>query len=362
MAAYPLPATRPLSCHRHLSVLRSTRSTPRLERNPSRNAPGAPANGFGLKIALITPAPPRTRHGNRSTALRWAALLAELGHKVTVQVDWDGTPADLLLALHARRSHGSIRIFAVCCPQQPIIVALTGTDLYRDIRTDPEAQASLQLATRLIVLQDRGPFELAPALRRKTCVVYQSAPCVKRPASLKSCFEVIVSGHLRDEKDPFRAASALSHLPASSRIRVTHIGGAMSEAMAAEAQDWMRREPRYRWLGEVAHGRALRLLARAKVMVISSRMEGGANVVSEALANSVPVIASRISGNIGMLGRDYAGYYPLGEEQALAKMLWRAENDANFLARLRKQCRARKSLTTRVAERDALARALQNIF
>jgi putative glycosyltransferase (TIGR04348 family) len=315
-----------------------------------------------LKIALITPAPPRTRHGNRSTAMRWAALLGELGHKVTVQVDWDGTPADVLLALHARRSHASIRNFAVCCPQQPIVVALTGTDLYRDIQTDPEAQASLQLATRLIVLQERGPLELAPALRRKTRVVYQSARSVKRPARLKSCFEVVVSGHMRDEKDPFRAAAALAQLPASSRIRVTHIGGAMSDAMAAEARAWMQREPRYRWLGEVAHGKALHLLARARVMVISSRMEGGANVVSEALANGVPVIASHISGNIGMLGRGYAGYYPLGEARALAELLRRAETDPAFLARLATQCRARKFLTTRAAERNALALALRKII
>jgi putative glycosyltransferase (TIGR04348 family) len=314
-----------------------------------------------LKIALITPAAPGSRHGNRGTATRWAGMLRELGHAVSIQVDWNGAPTDVMLALHARRSHASMRNYVMCYPDQPLVVALTGTDLYRDIRTDAEAQASLQLATRLIVLQDMGLNELAPALRRKTHVVYQSALVVRRPPQLKSCFEVMVSGHLRDEKDPFRAAAALAHLPKESRIRVTHIGGAMSDAMAQEAQGWMKREPRYRWRGEVAHGQALRLLARGRLMVISSRMEGGANVVSEALANNVPVIGSRIAGNIGMLGKDYAGYYALENERALAQLLSRAEMDEAFYRKLAAQCRARKPLVTHAAERNALKRTLAGI-
>ena len=311
-----------------------------------------------MKIALITPAAPGSRHGNRGTATRWAGMLRELGHAVSIQVDWDGTPADAMLALHARRSHASIRNFALCCPDHPLILALTGTDLYRDIRTDEAAQESMQLATRMIVLQERGLTELAPALRRKTGVVYQSALTVPRPPPLKACFEVVVSGHLREEKDPFRAAAALAYLPEESRVRVTHIGGAMSDAMRQEAKQWMARDKRYRWLGEVAHAKALRLLARSRLMVISSRMEGGANVVSEALANNVPVLASRVSGNIGMLGRYYAGYYPLEDERALARLLLRAETDAAFYRKLLTQCRARKPLVTHASERGALKRAL----
>lgn len=288
-------------------------------------------------------------------------MLRELGHKVTLQTDWDGSPADVMLALHARRSHASIRNFVMCCPDHPLILALTGTDLYRDIRSDEEAQASLHLATRMIVLQAMGLAELAPALRGKTRVVYQSAQRVPRAPPLKSCFEVAISGHLREEKDPFRAAAALAHVRKDSRIRVTHIGGAMSAAMAAEAAAWMQREPRYRWLGEVAHGKALRLLARSRLMVISSRMEGGANVVSEALANDVPVIASRISGNIGMLGKDYAGYYALENERALARVLSRAETDAAFYKKLGLQCRARKPLITHASEKNALRRVLTEV-
>jgi putative glycosyltransferase (TIGR04348 family) len=315
-----------------------------------------------LKIALITPAAPGSRHGNRSTAMRWASLLRELGHTVSVQVDWDGSPTDLMLALHARRSHPSIRNYAMCYPDRPLILALTGTDLYRDIRIDAEAQASMQLATRMIVLQEAGLLELSLPLRRKTRVVYQSAPIAGHQPPLKSCFEVVVSGHLREEKDPFRTAAALCHLPGESRIRVTHIGCAMSSAMVQTAKSWMKREPRYRWLGEVPYGKALRLLARSRLTVISSRMEGGANVVSEALANNVPVIASRIAGNVGMLGKDYAGYYPLEDEHALARRLSRAETDPIYYRKLSSQCRARKSSITRASERSALRCILRELL
>ncbi|HTD90532.1 MAG TPA: selenoneine biosynthesis selenosugar synthase SenB, partial [Burkholderiales bacterium] len=268
----------------------------------------------------------------------------------------------LMIALHARRSHASMRNYVVCCPDQPLILALTGTDLYHDIRTDGEAQASMQWATRMIVLQEMGLAELAPVLRRKTRVVYQSAQAVQRPPPLKSCFEVIVSGHLRDEKDPFRAAAALACLPKASRIRITHVGGAMSSEMAQQAKNWMAREQRYHWLGEVTRGKALRLLARSRLMVISSRLEGGANVVSEALANNVPVIASRIPGNVGMLGKDYAGYYALEDERALARVLTRAETDRRFYQKLASQCHARRPRVTHASERNALQRIIAEIL
>lgn len=307
-----------------------------------------------MKIALITPASPKSRYGNRNTAVRWAELLRELGHQVHVQEAWNGRAADAMLALHARRSHDSIARFAQRWPERPLIVALTGTDLYRDIRIDVNAQESLELATRLVVLQDMGPRELPARLRRKTRVIYQSCEPIARKAALESCFEIIISGHLRDEKDPFRGAAALEYLPAASRIRITHIGGAREPALTAEARHWMQRQPCYIWMGELARSKALNILARGRAMLLSSLMEGGANVISEALTARVPVIASRIPGNIGMLGRDYRGYYRVGDARALARLLRRIESDAEFLALLRRQCAARRKLISRRSERQAL--------
>lgn len=279
-----------------------------------------------------------------------------MGHHVAVEQAWDGAPADLMIALHARRSHESAQRFKGAHPDRPLIVVLTGTDLYRDIRSDHTARASLRIADRLVVLQEQGLKALSPALCRKTHVIYQSAPHTPRLPSLTSCFEVVVSGHLRPEKDPFRAAGALRHLPEQSRIRIVHLGAAMSDEMAREAREWMAREPRYRWLGERPHSQALRWLARSRLMVLSSRMEGGANVVCEALAARVPVIASRIPGNIGMLGADYAGYFAVENEKALARLLWRAESDRAFYRLLSKQCIARRTLVDPRREARGLKR------
>jgi len=313
-----------------------------------------------MKIALVTPAAVRSRYGNRNTAVRWARMMRELGHRVSVQQTWNGRSADLLLALHARRSHDSVVRYAERHPDRPLILALTGTDLYRDIRDDPDAQESLELATRLVVLQDMGLRELPARMRRKTGVIYQSCEPLRRHPPLRCCFEIVVSGHLREEKDPFRGAEALGLLPPESRIRVTHIGGARDPSMAATARRWMKREPRYRWLDELPRPQALATLARARAMLISSWMEGGANVVSEALTAGVPVIASHIPGNIGLLGSRYRGYYPAGNARALTVLMRRVETDADFLAGLRRQCAERRRLISAHAEKRALRKMLDS--
>jgi putative glycosyltransferase (TIGR04348 family) len=311
-----------------------------------------------MRISLITPAPPGSRNGNRNTASRWAGFLRQLRHEVAVEQQWNGAPADMMIALHALRSHDSIRRYAKAFAKRPLVVALTGTDLYRDIGLYAAARESLTFATRLIVLQELGTAAVPSKQRDKVRVIYQSAPETEPQPPLRSCFEVVVSGHLREVKDPFRAAAALSLLPASSQIRVTHIGRALDGAMEAEAKAWMKREPRYRWRGELPRWRALRVLARGRVMVISSHMEGGANVVGEAIAAGVPVIASHIPGNVGMLGPRHPGYFAVGDERALSQLLLRAERDPAFYERLRRSSLARARFVAPERECRALQRLI----
>ena len=121
----------------------------------------------------------------------------------------------------------------------------------------------------------------------------------------------------------------------------------------------MASNPRYRWLGEVPRWKARRLLARSRLLVQSSFVEGGANVVSEALAAGVPMVASDIPGNVGMLGEDYPGYYTVGDEAALARLLHRAETDSRFYALLRDRCAARAYLVRPERERNALGRLVR---
>jgi putative glycosyltransferase (TIGR04348 family) len=305
------------------------------------------------RLFVVTPAGAGTRNGNRHTALRWATLLRASGHRVRVALAWNGEPCDALLALHARRSAASIARYAGT--GKPLVVTLTGTDLYKDLPASVEARRSLDLADRVIVLQEAALAQLDRATRRKTRVVYQSADPGVRQAPPAGRFRVCVIGHLRAEKDPLRAVAALSLLPRERRMEVIQIGGALDPSLGRQAEGWMAREPRYRWLGALAHGRTLGWLAKSHALVVSSVMEGGANVIAEAARIGTPVLASRVPGNVGMLGSRYPGYYPLGDEAALAALISRAASDKRFLTKLHGALRQRRHLFAPAAERRALA-------
>ncbi len=314
-----------------------------------------------MKIAIVTPAAARERTGNRHTAQRWATMLRAAGHKVSVTTEWDQAPAGVLVALHARRSHASALGYRQAYPEGKLVVVLTGTDLYRDIRYDADAQLSMKLAQRLVVLQDEGLKALPRQFRAKTRVVYQSAQVQTRATPPKKTFRVCVVGHLREEKDPFRAALALKRMPPGEKIELVHLGKAMSPALATQAKALMSHEPRYRWLDGLPHWRTLGWLARSHLMGISSRMEGGANVIAEAVCAGVPVLASAIPGNIGMLGSDYPGYYPLGDETALAKLLAKAMRHQTYYQSLRRGIAARRHLFRPQSELASLKRLLREL-
>lgn len=303
-----------------------------------------------MRIGLVTPAPPGSSYGNRITALRWARILKRLGNRVSISQAYQGESYDLLIALHALRSYQSIKRFRRENMEAPVVVALTGTDLYRDIRRNQLARKSLEIATRIVVLQPKASEELRPDLREKTRVIFQSVEDISggRPAktteprkqvtsrsSTRQNFNICVVGHLRTVKDPFRAALASRLLPGSSRIHLLQVGAAMTAAMAARAKAEADRNPRYEWLGEQSRSRVRRILAKSDLCVLSSRIEGGANVLSEAIVASIPILASRIDGNVGILGPDYPGFFSVGNTPQLARLLNRAETDPGFLGELR---------------------------
>jgi putative glycosyltransferase (TIGR04348 family) len=310
------------------------------------------------RLFIVTPAGPGTRNGNRHTALRWATLLRGRGHRVRVALAWQGERCDALIALHARRSHESIVRFAGT--GKPLVVTLTGTDLYRDLPESAEARRSLELAHRVIVLQEAA-LDSLDKVREKARVVYQSADPRVRHQPPKHLFQVAVVAHLRSEKDPLRAVAALHRL-ADERLRVVQIGDALDPALGEEARAWAKREPRYRWLGALPHGRALAWVARSHALVVSSVMEGGANVIAEAARIGTPVIASRVPGNLGMLGARYPGYYPLADDEALAQLLSKAAGEPAFYRSLKSELRARRKLFAPAAERAALAKVVSEVL
>jgi putative glycosyltransferase (TIGR04348 family) len=270
------------------------------------------------------------------TAHRWARLLRRLGHHVVIAGDYRGEACDALVALHARRSAAAVRRFHRRHPERPLVLALTGTDVYGDIHTSSTAQQSLELASHLVVLQSDAVAELPKRHRPRCRVIIQSAmPPSGTVIPRSRTFDVAVLAHLRPVKDPFLTEMATRNLPASSRIAVLHYGGSRDRAMAARARAASAGNARYEWRGEVPRWKALRALARSRVMVLTSKMEGGANVVTEAIAASVPVISARISGSTGLLGKDYPGYFPVGDAGALARLLLRTETDRRFYSQLK---------------------------
>ena len=313
-----------------------------------------------MRIGIVTPAPPRSRYGNRVTALRWARILREFGHQVSISMGYNGERYDLLIALHARRSYPSARAFHGDHPDRPLIVALTGTDLYRDLPRSRSALHALELATRIVTLQPKARDELRPELRDKVRVIYQSVAAKPRSSpplsDARRSFDVCVIGHLRPVKDPFRTALAVRRLPPESRIRVFHLGGAMEEPMASRARTEMKVNPRYRWLGEQPRARVQQILARSALLVLSSKLEGGANVLSEAVVAGTPVLASRIPGSVGILGDNYHGYFKVSDTERLARLLLRAERDPAFLARLSSDCAKLKPFFSPARERAAWRR------
>ena len=307
-------------------------------------------------VLIITPALAEANNGNWQTAWRWQQLLRPQ-FRASIASQWHGEPADVMLALHARKSADAVLGWAQAKGSDRLALVLTGTDLYRDIQTDPSAQRALQLAGQLVVLQERAPDALPVALRHKASVIFQSAP---RRATLHKTgrhVRALMVGHLRDEKDPMTYLRAAARLSQRHDIELDHIGAALDPALGQAAQLAASRCPQYRWLGGLTHAQTRSRIQRAHVLVHPSKMEGGAQVILEAVQSGTPVLASHIDGNVGMLGPHYAGYFALGDDAALAELLQRCRDDADFLPLLRQQCAARAALFEPRRE-QALLRAL----
>jgi putative glycosyltransferase (TIGR04348 family) len=313
------------------------------------------------KIVLVSPATAQSNNGNWHTAHRWSRFLSS-HFDTALLTNWSpalhaGSAPGAMIALHAGRSAVSIAHWAQTFPDKPLIVLLTGTDLYRDITVDAAAQRSIASATHLVVLQDAGLLELPLALRSKTSVIYQSARALRPARKATRVFTALMVGHLRDEKDPLTFMRA-ARQSLESKTRFVHIGAALDDALGRAAEVCAKSAPHYRWLGALPHAATRQHIRRAHVLVICSKMEGGAHVVLEAIRSHTPVLASRISGNIGMLGADYAGYFTLGDDTELATLVNRCRHDVAFMKQLTHQCRLRAPLFTPEHERSCVLNLL----
>jgi len=312
-------------------------------------------------VVIVSPALASANNGNWQTAKRYANMLSK-NYSVRILQEWDGAQTDdVLIALHARRSYASISAWHAARGSKGLVVVLTGTDLYRDIKQDPQAQQSLQWATQLVVLQGAGLAELPAKLRDKAQVLFQSTTTRQTLPKTKHHLRALMVGHLRAEKSPQTFFEAAALLAKHNDIELRHIGGEHDLALAQQAHQTAVHYPNYQFLGARGHEQTRRYIQRSHVLVHASVMEGGAHVIMEAVCSGVPVLASRIAGNIGMLGEDYAGFFTVGDAHDLASLLLRFRHEPAFVARLQGQCAARAPLFETTHERSGLITIVQNV-
>lgn len=318
-------------------------------------------------LTIISPALAAANNGNWHTARRWSAFLAA-GHRVEVRTDWSpadgfaGDPSrmpDAMIALHARRSAAPLARFAAT--GRPVALVMTGTDLYRDIPRDADAQRSLRRADRIVVLNDRGADALPADLRGRVTVIVQSAAARRPLPPRRRTLDLLLVGHLRPEKDPLTAARALARLP-DPRLRLVHVGGVAEAACGAAFDAAAAADPRIERRGPLPHEAARRLIARGRLLLLPSLLEGGANVAIEAVTSGTPVLASRIEGSVGLLGEDWPAYFPPGDDAALAALVERCLHDAGFAAELRRRCAALAPRFAPAREREAVRALVHNLL
>ncbi len=308
-------------------------------------------------VLIVSPGLAVDNNGNWQTARRWAQMLRSHARTRILSrwpVPGESMDAAAMLALHARRSADSIEAWASVHPGQGLAVVLTGTDLYHDIIDDVTAQHSLALAQCLVVLQEKGVQALPETLRGKTRLMFQSTTTRKTLPKDPRFLKAMMVGHLREVKSPQTLFQVARLLALRSDIYIDHIGIALDPHLGVQARLAEADNPKYRWLGGIAHESTRWHIQRADVLVHCSRMEGGAHVVMEAVCSGTPVLASKVDGNVGMLGEDYAGYFAWGDAKGLAELLTRCRDDALFLANLRAQCEARAPLFQPAKEQAAL--------
>lgn len=312
-----------------------------------------------MKVQIVTPAPRGSRLGNRVTALRWAAHLRALGHRVRVRQALDDEECDLVVALHAERSADAVQVSKHRTPERPVVLILTGTDVYGE--GGSETLRSLKLADRIVALQEDAREALPPSERARASVIHQSASPPARREADPSFFDALVVAHLREVKDPLLTARAARAAPRDSRLRVRLVGRLLDAQLGAAARAEEASLPRFHWLGERSYGETQALIAGADVLVVSSIAEGGPAVVSEALAAGTPLLSTPLPLVRELLGEDYPGLFPVGDASSLSSLLGRCERDPSFLEDLQQRARAAAPAVLPETERRAIFRLLAGL-
>lgn len=315
-----------------------------------------------MKILVTTPYERDSLQGNTVTAKRVVSILIEAGMDANLLSK--GEPvgfADVMIGLHARKSAHFIDEFLAVNPAGKVIVYLTGTDLYDEIPNGSGiCEKSMDLADALVVSQEASLASVPERHRSKAVVVHKSIqlPMLESRVGVDSKLFTVI-GHLRAVKQPFIAVESIQLLDDS--LRLVMLGKEVDSDSGEISRKWQAQEFRFKWLGGVEYREALQWIQRSVATINTSLLEGGANSVGESIVLGVPVLASKIEGNIGMLGDDYAGYFSPDSKQELADLIHRVIHDFDFLQKLREQVNMRGKKFLRENEKRDWINVIQKI-
>lgn len=317
-----------------------------------------------IEVLIHSPFARQASQGNSVTADRLEKILTESGLGVLMEAEfYRGGDAACLIALNARRSADAVAAYKSGHPGKPVVVILTGTDINHVEVEDPASptRRTMDLADVLVVLHEAELQSVPGYLRGKCRVIHPSVilpggiphrPDAERGKGADRSFQVMMAGNLRVEKNPRLAVDACRLLCGHPGIAVASYGDATGD-MAKEMRCASAELSNFEWAGKVEHTVLLQKMERADLLLNTSTEEGGANAICEAISLGLPVVASRIRGNIGMLGDGYAGFFPSGDARALADLLLRCASDGVFYGKLKSQIAARAPLFAYATEASA---------
>ena len=207
------------------------------------------------------------------------------------------------------------------------------------------------MADHLVLLHEGSLVAVPQIFHSKCTVIY---PSVSLPEGVnytpeEKGFAVLMAGNMRKEKNPELAMAASAMISPSIGF---HVYGESSESGSGRVIEH----------GVVSHDEIITAMSKAQLLLNTSHQEGGSNSICEAISMGLPVIASDIPGNSGMLGDDYAGLFPPNDLEALVLILGKAATEQEFYAQLKKQISDRAPLFSFAREAAAWRSLLESII